>query len=102
MFWHQSDTRSFYSWPIVACSAFGYVMVASPAAACSFVDTEASIAASIAEARLHWIGAGLLVAAILVLDFLEKRGSLSLILGIAVVAFHPAWTVSPYFHADCT
>jgi hypothetical protein len=102
MIWHRSDSRSFYSWLSASCGAFWYVLVAAPAAACSLVDPEASILASIAEARLYWIGAALLVATIFVLDFLEKRGSLDFVFGVVIAVFHPAWTVSPYFHADCT
>jgi hypothetical protein len=77
-------------------------LVASPAASCSFVNPEASILAPITEARFYWIGTALFVIAIFVLDFWEKRISLDFVFGVIIVALHPAWTMPPIFHADCT
>ena len=102
MVWHRPDSRSFYSWPGASFTAFWSVLVASPAASCSFVNPEASILAPITEARFYWIGTALFVIAIFVLDFWEKRISLDFVLGVIIVSFHPAWTIPPIFHADCT
>ena len=99
---HRPDVRSLSSWPRALGIAFLYVAVASPAAPCTFINAEAAILASIAEAEFYWIGTALLVTAILVLDFLEKRWSVDFALGVAIVAFHPAWTISPWFYPDCT
>ena len=101
MIWHRPNLRIPCSW-LSASTAFWYVSVASPAASCSFVDPEAAIVAAIAEARFYWMAAALLVAAIFVLDVLEKRIAVDAVLGALVVVLHPAWTIPPFFHADCT
>lgn len=78
------------------------VLAVSPAASCSFVDTEVSILASIALSKSYWIGTALLVAAIFLLDVLGRKRSLAFVIGLLIVVFHPAWTVPPLFYPDCT
>ena len=94
--------RSFDFRLVASGSALWCISVATPAASCSLVDVEASALASIALSNSYWIGTTLLVAAIFLLDVLEKKWSLTFVVSALIVIFHPAWTIPPLHMPDCT
>ena len=96
---YRPENSSFWSRLVASGSALWWVSVAGPAAACSLV--EASILASIALSNAYWMGSVSLVVAMFLIDALEKKWSLTSIIGFAVVIFHPAWTIPPYFYPNC-
>jgi hypothetical protein len=101
MIWHRPKISSLHSRLVASGSALWWISVASPAASCTLVDPEASTLASIALSNSYWIGAALLVVAMLLLDALEPKWSLTSIIGLVVVVFHPAWTIPPLYDPGC-
>ncbi len=78
------------------------LLCTAPAFACSLVNEAASMSNAVAVSGTYWIVSILLGGVIISLEVYYKRWSVILALTVALLIFHPRWTVPALYMPDCT
>ena len=73
----------------------------SPALACSLVDVAAARAEAVEIAGYHFLAACTFAAASAGVDLYQRRWSIVSLVALALVAFHPYWTMRPFYNTAC-
>ena len=77
-------------------------LISDPALACSLVNGAASEAHSVTVSNYYWIATSLIGIIVVYMQSRRRWQPVILCLVALLVAFHPAWTVSPNYAFDCT
>jgi uncharacterized membrane protein HdeD (DUF308 family) len=84
---------------LLLCSSFHV----DPTFACSLIDEAASAANSVAVSGHYWIISGLLGGLVIFIELnRRRRWSIISAITLALLIFHPRWTVAPFHFPDCT
>jgi hypothetical protein len=71
--------------------------------ACSLVNVAASTAEAVTVSGYYWIVSGLVGGIVILLEIYQRRSpSIILVATVALLIFHPRWTVAPGYGPDCT
>jgi hypothetical protein len=83
-------------WLVLPC-----ILCSAPAAACSLVSVEASMARAVADSGKYLIASIVVGCALISLEFYLGRRWLFPILTAMLLVFHPFWTLPPFLGPDC-
>jgi hypothetical protein len=70
--------------------------------ACSLISVEWSTEESIRISIYYWMGSAVVGAMCIAAGLYRGRWILTLVVVVAVLIFHPSWTVRPVYGPDCT
>jgi len=65
-------------------------------------DAVAATRNAVTISGYYWIGTGLLGIAVISIEIWQRRWSLILVACLALLIFHPRWTVLPVYGPDCS
>jgi hypothetical protein len=85
----------------VACLLVTGLLCTVPAFACSLINVEASIANATALSARYWIASILLGGVLIGLEFRQRQFWLFPGMTLALLVFHPHWTLPSFFGPDC-
>ena len=77
------------------------LLCAEPASACSFVNAEAAMANAAAVSVNYWIASILFGGTLIGLEFRQRRFWLFPTITLALLVFHPRWTLPSFHGPDC-
>jgi hypothetical protein len=77
------------------------LLCTEPASACSFVNAKAAMANAAAISVNYWIASILFGGALTGLEFRQRRFWLFPTITLALLVFHPRWTLPSLYEPDC-